>query len=189
MKKVLMSYAFLSLIFPVMLSAEEFKKEPNVSFIYSELVIQILGTLFLIWLIKKFAWKNFQESLEKRRTTVNKNINDAQNLNDEAGKLKQESKIELENITSKKKEILSTTITQAKDQEKLIVEKAKIKSRELIEKAKDEAQKEKEQVKVELSKELASVSIDMVKKFMFDELTENQENKLIKQAIKEVKID
>lgn len=166
----------------VLFAAEEAEKSPNVSFIFSEFFIQILATLFLIWLIKKFAWKNFQETLEARRDKINGDIENAEEAKMNAQTLEEQRLNELNEINSKKKDIMKTTISKAQEEEKLIISDAKTKSKDLLEKAKEEAQQEKASVKEDLSKELANVSLDLVRKFMFEEITEEQEQKLLKEA-------
>lgn len=185
MKKIIFILPLLIFNTPLTFSATE-EKAVNISFIYSEFFIQIFATIFLFIFIKKFAWEKIEAALEQRKNNINKNIKDAQLLNENAKKIEGEKQKELSDIFTKKNEILQETIQRAKAQENQIILDAKNRSKNILEKAQEEAIKEKETVKEDLSVELTNISIEFLKKFLFDEITEQQEQRLIKEAAKRV---
>ncbi len=161
-------------------------RKPNVNILFNEVILQILATIFLFFLIKKTAWKKISLMIEERQNHINGAINDADNKQSEASKLKKEQEKELSDLRSKKKTILDETKNQAKTKETEIVEEAKQKARDIIEKANNEIKQQEKDVQTQLSKELAQMSVNVAEKFLAKEIDESQESDLINQALKEI---
>ncbi len=162
-------------------------RKPNVKFLFNEVVLQILATIFLFFLIKKTAWKKITSMVDKRQNHINGAINDADNKQAEASKLKKEQEKELADLRSKKKTIIEESKKQAKNQENEIVDEAKQKARDILEKADNEIKQQEKDVQVQLSKELAQMSINVAEKFLAKEIDDEKEADLINQALKEIK--
>ncbi len=167
-------------------TSEEGRK-PNVKFLFNEVVLQILATIFLFFLIKKTAWKKISSMIDQRQNHINGAINDADNKQAEASELKKEQEKELSDLRSKKKTIIEDSKKQAKNQENEIVDEAKQKARDIIEKANNEIKQQEKDVQVQLSKELAQMSINVAEKFLAKEIDDEKEADLINQALKEIK--
>ncbi len=162
-------------------------RKPNVKFLFNEVVLQILATIFLFFLIKKTAWKKISAMIDKRQNHINGAINDADNKQAEASELKKEQEKELSDLRSKKKTIIEESKKQAKNQENEIVDEAKQKARDILEKADNEIKQQEKDVQVQLSKELAQMSINVAEKFLAKEIDDEKEADLINQALKEIK--
>ncbi len=186
MKKIFIITPIMIMITPLSFFAAEAEKSVNTSFIFSEFFLQILATIILIIILKKFTWKNFQEVLERRKKEINSNIDNAQQSMENAQKIEQEKVQEINEIKANKLEIMKVAKDKAKAEEDRIVGEAKEESRMLLEKAQAEALQEKENIKSELSSELGAASVELLKKFLSDEVDEDMEKRLAAQAVMKV---
>ncbi len=186
MKRIFIITPIMIMISPLNFLAAEAEKSVNTSFIFSEFFLQLLATIILILILKKFTWKNFQEVLERRKNEINSNIDNAQQSMENAQKIEQEKVQEINEIKANKQEIMNEAKSRAKAEGNRIVGEAKEESRMLLEKAQAEAVQEKENIKSELSSELGTASVELLKKFLGDEIDEDMEKRLTAQAVMKV---
>ncbi|MFV0289058.1 MAG: F0F1 ATP synthase subunit B [Mycoplasmatales bacterium] len=189
MKKISTIAIALLLVFNINFVAfaeEASGKQPQVNILFSEVVLQILATIILILVIKKFAWSKLLEVIEERKKHVNDSITKAQTAKDNAQKLEQSKEAELVELKSSKKEILDNSKQEAKKEYDEIVNDAKQKAASILEKSNKEIQSQQQEVQSQLSKELAQMSVSVAQKFLKENMTEQLEQELIKQALQEV---
>ncbi len=187
MKKIsIISFLLILNINFVAFAEETSQRSVNVDIIYSEVVIQILATIILIVIIKKFAWNKLLLAIEERKKHINDSIVDAEQSKDKAQQLEQDKQAELSNIKSKTKEILDQSKQEAKKQHDEIVVDAKEKAKNILEKSNKEIEAQQKEVQSQLSKELAQMSVTVAQKFLKENMTEQLEQELIQQALKEV---
>jgi F-type H+-transporting ATPase subunit b len=105
--------------------------------------LQLCSTLILFVVVRAFLWKPITNILEARRELAMKEISDAKQKNDEATKLLDESRKEVEKAKKRAKEIVDNAVITAK------LEKS-----EIIEDAKNEAKKRLDNVNHEIGLEL-----------------------------------
>lgn len=167
-------------------SDENEGRKPNTTFLFNEVVLQILATIFLFVLIKKTAWGKISKLIEDRQNHINGAIIDANKQKEEANLIKNKSQDELEDLRVRKKEILDESKKEAKNQEAEIVSEARQKAEKIIEKANEEIKNKEEDVKSQLSKELAQMSVSVAEKFLTRQMDDEKEAELIQEAIKEL---
>ena len=62
------------------------------------IVTQIIGFLIVLWVLKRYAWGPVLGMLEERRARIAKNVSDAENLRQDAERLKAVLKIDKERL-------------------------------------------------------------------------------------------
>lgn len=152
-----------------------------------EFVFQILGTILLLWVLKKFTYKAYKEYIQKRKEYINSSIDSATNDKKEAKILKETTNNELQDLRNKSKEILDGHKRDGKRVEEEMIKDAKRKSEHLIKKADEEIIHQKKQVESELSQELLDMTVIVSEKILKEKLNSQKDEELIQEALEELK--
>lgn len=149
-------------------------------------ILQIISTILLFILIKKFLWGKITNILETRKKSINesielraKAIEEANIINDESQKLIEYTKKDAKSI-----------ITSAENQ-------AKIEAQSILDNALEEIEKTKAKEKVELDKlkqelydgiknEIIDVAFEIAKKVSFDTVDEKSQKIAIEKVANEL---
>ena len=116
--------------------------------------LQLCSTLILFVVVRAFLWKPITNILEARRELAMKEISDAKQKNDEATKLLDESRKEVEKAKKRAKEIVDNAVITAKLEKSEIIEDAKNEAKKRLDNVNHEIELELERQKNTLKQEL-----------------------------------
>lgn len=159
------------------------------SFISNAVVMQIAATIILVLFIKKWTYSAYVEYMQKRKDTVNGNIEDARNKQEQAAFILSELEAEKKELKLKKMEILASSEEEAKKEKNIIIAEAKERAHALLEKAQIEIEQEKLQVQEELSNEVIQMATLVAEKFLVDAIDAEDNNAMMNQALKKVNLE
>ncbi len=155
----------------------------NLNFV---LISQLLSTVLLVYLVRKWTYSMYVEYMQKRTETVNGSINEAINNKEQTAKILEDIEAEKLDITSRKQEIIAATSKDARLEKEEIINESKVKARELIDSANKQIENERQAMESELASEVMELVSLVSEKFLIEQLENQDTNKLIEQALKEV---
>lgn len=129
-----------------------------------DMVVQILATIILMIIVKKFFWGRITEFLEKRRKFMETEMTEAEQANKEALQLKETRDAELKEIRMKSKEYYENAKNRGEDEKNRIINHAKKEADTIVNNGHKEIEHEVKKAKEELEKEVVSIASLMAEK-------------------------
>jgi F-type H+-transporting ATPase subunit b len=151
------------------------------------LIVWTAITFFiLLLLLKKFAWKPLLNALHSREEKIIASLERAENAKDEAERLLEENKRNLQRAEEQAQQVIREARSAAEKLKNEILEKANANSRRMTERANDEIRREKEAALKELRGEVVDLAIQAASKILGEELDERHHRKVIEDFLGEL---
>ena len=143
--------------------------------------------IFLILLLKKFAWKPILDAVNEREEGIKNALLSAEKAKEEMTSLQSDNEETLKKARSERdsllkeaREIKQQLIDEAKSE-------AKSEAKKIISQAQETIQNEKNAAIVDLKNQVAGLSIDIAEKVLKEKLSDDKtQMKLVKDLVKEV---
>jgi len=143
--------------------------------------------IFLILLLKKFAWKPILDAVNEREEGIKNALLSAEKAKEEMASLQSDNEETLKKARSERdsllkeaREIKQQLIDEAKSE-------AKSEAKKIISQAQETIQNEKNAAIVDLKNQVAGLSIDIAEKVLKEKLSDDKSQmKLVKDLVKEV---
>jgi F-type H+-transporting ATPase subunit b len=149
-------------------------------------VFQIVNTLILYLVLKKFLFVPVTEFIQGRQDEIQSSYDDAEKTNEEAEKLKSQYENKLDKVEEEKQEILIAAKKKADEQGSEIIKESKEQAAKLKEKAEQEIEIEKKKAINDVKDDISSMVIMAASKVLENEVDESRNKKLVDDFIKEV---
>jgi F-type H+-transporting ATPase subunit b len=156
--------------------------EPNPGLILWTAITFFILLLFL----RRFAWKPLLGALHSREEKISNSIERADKAKQEAERLLEENKKNLQRADEQVQQIINEGRAAAEKLKTEILEKANTSSRRMIEQAKDEIEREKEAALKELRREVVDLAIQAASKILGEELDERHHRKVVDSFLHEL---
>ncbi|AKO94778.1 F0F1 ATP synthase subunit B [Priestia filamentosa] len=151
-----------------------------------DMLYQLVIFIILLVLLKIFAWKPIMGIMKKREQYIADEIDQAEQSNAEARKLAEEQREILKNSRQEIQTMMEEARKTADEKKEEIIAAARNEAQRLKESAKREIELEKEQAMDSVREQVASLSVLIASKVIEKELSEDDQEQLIKQYINEV---
>jgi F-type H+-transporting ATPase subunit b len=150
----------------------------------------VLTFLFLLFILRKFAWKPILDAVNEREEGIKNALlsaenakKDMQNLKSDNEKLLAEARAERDAMMKEAREIKDKMINDAKSEAQLSGEK-------MIAQAKVAIESEKNAAMAELKNQVSSLSLEIAEKVLRDELSnKDSQTKLVEKMLGEAKLN
>lgn len=149
-------------------------------------LILLLAVGFMFFILSYFLFNPARDLLNKRREMIAKNMEDAEKERKDAEAFKAEYDAKLKDAEKETEAILSEGRKKALKREDEIVNEAKAEASRIMERANREIELEKNKMKDEVKQEMVAVATVMAEKFVASSLSEQQQEKLIDEALDEM---
>ncbi len=149
-------------------------------------LILLLAVGFMFFLLSYLLFNPARDLLNKRRELIRKNMEDAAKERTDAINFKAEYDEKLKNAEKEAEAILSEGRKKALKREDEIVAEAKAEAARIMERADREIELEKSKMKDEVKQEMVAVATVMAGKFVAASLSDEQQAKLIDDALNEM---
>ncbi|WP_080872373.1 F0F1 ATP synthase subunit B [Oceanobacillus timonensis] len=153
---------------------------------WPDMLVQLFFFLILLALLKKFAWGPLMKKMEDREQYVANEIDAAEKSRAEAEKASKEAADQLDQVRAEAQKMIEDAKAAGTRQEEQIIESAKKEADRIKEAAQADIQNEKERAIEALQDKVASLSVLIASKVIEKELSEQDQEKLINEYIKEV---
>lgn len=150
---------------------------------------QIVATVVLLILIIVFAYKPAKKFLNKRRELLDNEVSETKRKNDEADTRISEANDEIKKSKIKAQEIIETAEGDAIKVKNDIISGAEEESKRIIENAQEVIKQQQEQALSDIKDVVVTVALDASSKILEREVTEQDNQKIIDNFVKEVKED
>ncbi len=148
-----------------------------------QVAIQIINTCILCFALSKLLYKPVTNFLNARKERIAEQIDSAEARLSEAEVLKAEYENKLKDIESEKNSILEKARAQADINSRQIISEAKTEAENIHTRAMTDIKREEEKAKDEIKKQIIEVSSLVSGKFIAAKMTEEEQNKLVDDAI------
>ncbi len=150
----------------------------------------VLTFLFLLFILRKFAWKPILDAVNEREEGIKNALLSAenakkemQNLKSDNEKLIAEARLERDAMMKEAREIKDKMINDAKTE-------AQVAGQKMIEQAKSSIESEKNAALAELKSQVSSLSLEIAEKLLKDELSNKEaQTKLVEKMLGDVKLN
>ncbi len=139
-----------------------------------DMIVQILATLILVLIVKKFFWGRITEFLEKRKAFMESELIEAEQANQEALQLKQTREDELKEIRLKSKDYFDNAKTRGEEERLRIIEHGKKEADIILNNGYKEIEAERKKAKQELEKEVVTIASLMAEKMIGKKIDESE---------------
>ncbi|WP_270583865.1 F0F1 ATP synthase subunit B [Bacillus smithii] len=150
-----------------------------------DIIFQLLMFIILLALLKKYAWDPLVGIMKQREDHIANEIEAAEKSRVEANKFLEETRQELKKAREDAQALIENAKKQGERQKDEIIAAARQEAERLKESAKAEINRQKEQAVAELRDQVASLSVLIASKVIEKELSEQDQEKLIQDFIKE----
>ena len=143
--------------------------------------------IFLILLLKKFAWKPILDAVNEREEGIKNALLSAEKAKEEMASLQSDNEETLKKARSERDSLLK----EAREIKQQLIDEAKSEAKneakKIISQAQETIQNEKNAAIVDLKNQVASLSIDIAEKVLKEKLSDDQSQmNLVKDLVKEV---
>jgi len=147
-------------------------------------VIQLLSTLVMILIVKKFLYKPVKNILDQRANFVKKTIDEAILREKQATALKASLEAETKKVQTSLKKLREEALEEIETTKADLLADAQTQANRIKEKATLEISQAKSQALLDIEKEIVSVALDASKKVLQRELTQKDNDKVVEEFIK-----
>lgn len=155
---------------------------PNIT----TLIVQLLSTGVMLFVFKKFLWTPVQAYFAKRADFIEKQINDAKDMNEKAKTFMVESEKQARDSAREYRDIVERAKSDAlKVRDDIIIE-ARKEAASKIEQAEKEIAAEKVQARDDMKEEIVDIAMDVATKIMKKEMNTKENEKLVHEFVEEV---
>ncbi|MFD1020092.1 F0F1 ATP synthase subunit B [Thalassobacillus hwangdonensis] len=151
-----------------------------------DMLAQLFFFLVLLALLAKFAWGPIMNMMKEREDHIANEIDTAEKSREEAARLQREASEELKQTRQEAQGIIEDAKKTAEQQERTIIDDAKAEAGRIKVAAKEEIEQEKEKALQAIQDKVASLSVLIASKVIEKELSEQDQQQLINEYIKEV---
>jgi len=143
--------------------------------------------IFLILLLKKFAWKPILDAVNEREEGIKNALLSAEKAKEEMASLQSDNEETLKKARSERDSLLK----EAREIKQQLIDEAKSEAKneakKIISQAQETIQNEKNAAIVDLKNQVAGLSIDIAEKVLKEKLSDDKSQmKLVKDLVKEV---
>ena len=144
--------------------------------------------LVLLFLLAKFAWKPLLQALESRQEMIQKSLNDAEKAKQELEEVQLESNKIVAQARSEAETIIATSRSEGAKLREDLREKAQSEAQSIVTQAEQQIQQERDRALSQIREEAVDVSLSVASKLIQRNLSKEDNEKIIKEALKQVNV-
>lgn len=150
------------------------------------LIVTILNLLLQIYLVKRFFWNKVKAILEKRRTMVDEELEQAKQAHRQADAMRQSYEDDRARLKAGASQILEKANRQATVRGEEIIREAEEQAEKIRDKASADAVREKEKVIVEAKNDISQLALAIAEKVLGKTLDGVEQARLVDRFIDEL---
>jgi len=151
------------------------------------MLVNVVGFLLLLWLLRKFAWAPLGEILAQREREVQQNLSEAHQQREAAKRDKQSLAAELARVDEKAQEMIARAKEQADRQQAEMISEAQQESEQLVAEGRREVQRAADEAREQLRVEAADLAVGISAQALKQSIDEERQAALVETFIEDVK--
>ncbi|MCQ2081865.1 MAG: F0F1 ATP synthase subunit B [Lachnospiraceae bacterium] len=149
-------------------------------------VLMMVAIFILFLAASYFLFNPVRDMLEKRKTKIKEELDDAQKNQAEAIALKEEYSSKLKDVEKETEAILADARKRALDNENRIIQEAKEEANRIIERARNEAELEKQKASDDVKREMVVLASLMAGKVVKASIDTTVQDSIVNDTLKEI---
>lgn len=146
----------------------------------------IVTFIFLLFILKKIAWKPILNSLNERENFIKDALEKAEVAKKEAEKLIADNKVSLLKAEEEAQKIIGQSRDYAEKLKNQILDESKIQSKKMIQDAAHEIERKNAEAFSKLKDQVADIAIQAAEKILRDNLDKDKQIKLVNNYLKDL---
>ncbi|MCF6465050.1 F0F1 ATP synthase subunit B [Clostridium sp. Cult2] len=152
----------------------------------SSMILTLLAGLILFWGLSKLLYKPVSKVLNDRKENIQKDIDGAKALKEEAVTLKAEYESKLQDAKNETQEIIENGRRRGEEIKEDIIVEAKKEAENIVEKAKREIQAEREKALLDVKMQAGEMAVLIASKIIEKDVDMASQQNLIEKFVDEV---
>lgn len=153
---------------------------------WQALVLQIMGFLLLVWLLRKYLFGPINGVLEARQSEVQNTLDQITRERQAAEAARQEYEARMVGIEAEARDRIQAAIQEAQGMKDEIIGAARTEADRLVTRARDEIVREKQQAIVELRTHVADLAVTAAGKILRRSVDDRAQRELVGEFLNEV---
>lgn len=145
----------------------------------SQIIIQIIAFLVMLWVMKRYGWKPLLEVLDERREKIQAEFDSIAAQKEETMLLDLQYREKLQGIEADRRKKIQEAIAEGQKMSVEIQEDAQAYAKEILKKSKLEIEEGMTKAKSQLKVDMVNLVVDATKKILQEELDASQQKSLI----------
>src|SRR4051795_3616572 len=162
--------------------SSNFLVSPNVGL----MIWTVLAFLVAAWVLRKYAWPQIANALDKRQRAIEESIDTAERTRSEAQQLLDEYRARLREARAQADDIVARARKAGEQHERETLEQARARREELLEQTRRDIQAETRRAIQEIRGEVADLTVLATEKVTRRTLTEEDQRRLVDEALAEL---
>lgn len=150
------------------------------------IVTQIIGFLLVLWILKAFAWKPLLKMLEARRQRISGDIEEAEKIKADAGKILEQYQARLRDIEGEARSKIQEAVSEGNRIAAEIREQARQESRLILARSRDEMTRDVARARVQLRDDMVEMAVRAAEKIISTKLDTSEQKRILDDFLKEV---
>jgi F-type H+-transporting ATPase subunit b len=155
----------------------------------SSMILQLIATVVLFFILRHFLYKPVSKFMNDRKEGIQKDIDDAKALKNEAIELKSEYELKINEAKAEGQKIIEGSRKRGEEIKEDIVREARVEANSIMEKARVEIEREKEKALEEIKLQAGEMAILIASKVIDKNLDMNLQKDMIDKFVDEVGVD
>ena len=143
------------------------------------ILVNIIGFLILLWLLKKFLYRPIGQMLESRKAEIQDTYAAAEAQRASMEEMRKDYERKVAGIEAEATAKIQAAVKEAQGIRDEIVNEARAKAESILDRGAEEIQREKQKAIVELREEVANLAIGASSKLLERDMDDNAHRKLI----------
>lgn len=152
----------------------------------SQIIIQTIAFLVMLWVMKRFGWKPLLEILESRRKKIRAEFAAIDSQKEDIKQLTFQYEEKLKEIEEEMRKKVQEAVMEGQRVSAKIQEEAQVRAKEIVQKVKSDIAIEMAQAKLQFKKEMVNLVMNSTKKILQEELDASRQKQLISNFLDEV---
>ncbi len=146
----------------------------------------IVTFIFLLFFLKKFAWKPILTALDQRETAIKESLEKADRAREDAQKVLDQNQANLAKAEEESKQIINQSRAYAEKLKEQMMQESKEQAKKIIEEASSEIQRNKDAAFDELKSQVVEIVIQAAEKILRENLDQEAQKKIVNKYIGEI---
>lgn len=146
----------------------------------------VITFLFLLFVLKKIAWKPILTALNEREDAIRESLEKAEKAKEEAQKILQENQASLLKAEEESRKIIEQTREYSQKLKDQMMKESKEQAQKIIQDASSQIEQKKEEAFNELKTKVAEIAIQAAEKILKETLDKDSHKKLVDRYIEDI---
>jgi len=146
----------------------------------------IVTFIFLLIILKKFAWKPILTALDQRETAIKESLEKADRAREDAQKVLDQNQANLAKAEEESKQIINQSRAYAEKLKEQMIQESKEQAKKIVEEAASEIQRNKDAAFDELKAQIVEIVIQAAEKVIKENLDQEAQKKIVNKYIGEI---